>query len=189
MDFQLIFKEEKMIKKNILIIASTVSLITTSAFNAYGAAEPAQNQTLSPVQGEVNPQLAAPTVSAPELTQTIQVTYAWARKSLSPNNNSAAYMKINNPTDKDIVIIGASASDTANNVELHKSFVDEKGVSRMSTIDKIVIPAKTTVELAPSATHIMLFDLKKNLNAGDKFNIELKIEGEIKSIIVETEVK
>ena len=59
-----------------------------------------------------------------------------------------------------------------------KSFVDEKGVSRMRFLDrKIVVPAKTTIELMPGAIHIMLFNLKKSLNVGDKFEIEVKIEG------------
>ncbi|MFK7967563.1 MAG: copper chaperone PCu(A)C [Rickettsiaceae bacterium] len=122
------------------------------------------------------------------VVQQLTITDAWARQSMSPNNNSAAYMKISNPTDKDIVIIGASASETANNVELHKSFVDEKGVSRMTSIDKIVVPANTDVELMPGAIHIMLFDLKKSLNVGDKFDIQVKIEGK-NPLIVQTEVK
>ena len=86
-------------------------------------------------------------------------------------------MKINNPTAEQITIIGASASRVANNVELHKSFVDEKGVSRMTSIDKIVVPAGSSIELMPGAIHIMLFDLKKNLAAGSKFDIVIKIEG------------
>ena len=98
-------------------------------------------------------------------------------------------MKISNAGDSDITVIGASAAAVANNVELHKSFVDEKGISRMVAIDKIVVPAKTTIDLAPGGIHIMLFDLKKNLNVGDKFNIEIKFEGQDKPMIVETEVK
>ena len=118
----------------------------------------------------------------------IEIKNAWARKSMSPNTNSAAYMSINNLGDQQITIIGASAVMAANNVELHKSFVDEKGISRMTSIDKIVVPAKSTVELTPGAIHIMLFDLKKNLVAGDKFNITLKIEN-MDPITVETIVK
>lgn len=120
---------------------------------------------------------------------TVTITDSWARQSISPNNNSAAYMKISNAGDSDITVIGASAAAVANNVELHKSFVDEKGISRMVAIDKIVVPAKTTIDLAPGGIHIMLFDLKKNLNVGDKFNIEIKFEGQDKPMIVETEVK
>jgi copper(I)-binding protein len=95
---------------------------------------------------------------------------------MSPNNNSAAYMKIHNPTKEQINILGASALAIANNVELHKSFVDEKGVSRMTSIDKIVVPAQSTIELAPGGLHIMLFDLKERLIEGDVFELNLNLE-------------
>lgn len=181
-----------MIKKNFLTFTGAICLITSVASTSYASSEASNSaQIKAQAQNQTEVKAAEPAAqsASPELSQIMQVTEAWARKSLSPNNNSAAYMKINNLADKDLVIIGASASEIANNVELHKSFVDEKGVSRMTTIDKIVVPAKTTVELAPSGTHIMLFDLKRNLNIGDKFKLELKVEGEVKPIIVETEVK
>lgn len=118
----------------------------------------------------------------------LEVTNAWARSSLSSNNNSAAYMTINNPTNKQITILGASAADVANNVELHKSFVDEKGVSRMASIDKIVVPAKSSISLAPGGIHIMLFELKRKLSAGDNFKIVLALE-DMDAITVDAEVK
>ena len=67
-------------------------------------------------------------------------------------------------------------------------YVDEKGVSRMRFLDRIVVPAKTSIELMPGAIHIMLFNLKKSLNVGDKFEIEVKIEGR-SPLSVTTEVK
>ena len=121
-------------------------------------------------------------------TNMIHITDAWARKSMSPNNNSAAYMKIMNLTDEQVTITSASASMVANNVELHKSFVDEKGISRMTSIDKIVVPAQSSIELAPGAIHIMLFDLKRTLSVGDKFDITVKMEGK-EPITVNTVVK
>lgn len=122
------------------------------------------------------------------LEEALEVTNAWARVSLASNNNSAAYMTINNPTNKQITILGASAADVANNVELHKSFVDEKGVIRMASIDKIVVPAKSSISLAPGGIHIMLFELKRKLSAGDNFKIVLALE-DMDAITVDTEVK
>lgn len=103
------------------------------------------------------------------------ITEAWARAPIPPNNNSAIYMKINNPTKKQITILGASAAVIANNVELHKSFVDEKGISRMTAIDKIVVPAESEIELKPGAIHIMLFDLKRRMIENSKFEVSLTI--------------
>ena len=118
----------------------------------------------------------------------LEISGVWARKSMSSNNNSAAYMKINNVTDKQVTIIGASAPEVANNVELHKSFVDEKGISRMVAIDTIVVPANSTIELKQGGIHIMLFDLKENLTDGRKFPLTIKIE-DYKPIEVESSVQ
>ena len=162
-------------KKNILII--TVLSIFVTASNASAT----EQNTTTP---NATSQVFTPSKSEEGLV----ITDDWASQSIPSNNNSAAYMKISNNTDKDIVIIGAAASETANNVELHESFVDEKGISRMRSVDRIVVPARTGIEMVPGATHIMLFDLKKALNAGNKFNIEVKIEGS-KPLIVNAEVK
>lgn len=106
----------------------------------------------------------------------LEITDVWARASIASSKNSAAYLKINNATDKEIVITAASAPGIANNVELHNSFVDEKGVSRMSTIDKVVVPANSNIEFKPGGMHIMLFDLKSSLSAGEKFTLNLTVE-------------
>ena len=167
-------------KKKILCGLS-VALLFCNVSKAAAPENPvATDNTEKPVAGAQS--------EATGVKKTLEITEAWARKSMSPNNNSAAYMKINNPTAEQITIIGASASRAANNVELHKSFVDEKGVSRMTSIDKIVVPAGSSIELMPGAIHIMLFDLKKNLSEGDKFDITIKIEGK-DPIVLETLVK
>ena len=123
-----------------------------------------------------------------EKKATLEISDIWARKSMLPNNNSAAYMKINNRSDQQITIIGASATAIANNVELHKSFVDEKGISRMTSIDNIVVPPQSEIELKPGGIHIMLFDLKRSLSAGDTFTLTIKIDG-MDPMEVESSVK
>lgn len=145
---------------------------------------PAVNATNVPAAGNTG----ADHNSAAQVQDTLIITDAWARRSTSPNNNSAAYMTINNPTDRQIVIIGASAPKVANNVELHESFVDDRGVSKMTSINKIVVPAKSSIELAPGGIHIMLFDLKKRLSDNDKFDITVKIK-DSKPIVTQAIVK
>ncbi|MES2215345.1 MAG: copper chaperone PCu(A)C [Pseudomonadota bacterium] len=106
----------------------------------------------------------------------LEVTEAWARSSMPPNNNSAAYMTIQNNTPNSWEIIGATAMGVANNVEIHQSYVDDKGISRMTAVDKLVIPANSKVELKPNGTHIMLMNLQRNLSPGDKISINLIVE-------------
>ena len=170
-------------KKKILCGLSVALLFC----NVTGAAAP-ENPNTNSNAATSGKQPVPEQPKATEVKKTLEITDVWARKSMSPNNNSAAYMKINNPTAEQITIIGASASQIANNVELHKSFVDEKGVSRMTSIDKIVVPAGSAIELKPGEIHIMLFDLKKNLLEGDKFDITIKVEGK-DPIVIETLVK
>lgn len=117
--------------------------------------------------------------------ESLEFINPWARPTMSPSNNSAAYLKIKNNSDKDYNLIGASAIDVANNVELHQTFVDEKGVSKMSLLNKIIVPAHSEIELKPGGMHIMLFDLKRSIISGDKFKLNLKFEDQIKTIDVE----
>ena len=160
--------------KHIVFVTSLVLLLFMPvSYAASEAAAPTKETTETQIE---------------ERKTTLEISDAWARKSMLPNNNSAAYMKINNPTDQQITIIGASASTIANNVELHKSFVDEKGISRMTSVDKIVVPAQSTIELEPGGLHIMLFDLKRSLSVGDKFTFMIKIQ-DMEPVKVETSVK
>ncbi|GAB4163856.1 MAG: hypothetical protein Tsb006_3210 [Rickettsiaceae bacterium] len=172
-------------RKNVLYLMISLSLLCFTNLYAL-ATESTQPQSTSENQEQATTDTNEQ--NQEEQKTTLQITDVWARKSMAPNNNSAAYMKISNPTKQQITIIGASASMVANNVELHKSFVDEKGVSRMTSVDKIIVPAESAVELAPGGLHVMLFDLKRNLSEGDKFKITIKVE-EMEPIIVESIVK
>lgn len=118
----------------------------------------------------------------------IEVKDAWARKSIMPNNNSAVYMKIINLDDHDVEILGAKNSDISDDIELHKSFVDEKGVSRMVALDKIVLPKGADIELAPGAIHIMLLNLKAPLKSGDHFPLTLNLSDGL-NLEIDVEVK
>lgn len=165
-------------KKNLLIIA-VAGLLSSTIYASTGSGSQTEPKSATSVTATSKAEQAIKGV--------IRVDEPWARKPVAPSNNSAAYMKITNLTDKDVVLIGAGGDD-ANNFELHKSFVNDKGVSKMVAIDQLVIPAKTTVELAPAGTHIMLMDLKRQLNSGDIINIVLKIR-EHDPVIVQTIVK
>lgn len=128
------------------------------------ATQPAPSKTIEAIKKEP--------VSVP--AEPIEFIAPWARASISPNNNSAIYLTIKNNSYDDYTLIGAASMDAANNVELHQSFVDEKGVSRMVALDKIIIPARSEIYLQPGGMHIMLFDLKRTLKVGDKFRATLK---------------
>ncbi len=125
--------------------------------------------------------------SSDTLSEKIILSNAWARPSNSKNNNSAIYLDIQNVSEVQYNLVNWN-TDIANVTELHDSFIDEKGVSKMVKLDKLIIPAKTFAVLKPGSTHIMLLNLKRPLNIGDKFNLVLYFDNNIHKVI-EVEVK
>lgn len=122
-----------------------------------------------------------------EQSEKLMLLNAWARPSTSQNNNSAIYLEIKNDSNRQYNLVNWHA-DVANITELHDSFVNEKGISKMVKLDKLVIPPKTDTILKPGSTHIMLLKLKRPLNVGDKFNLILYFDDNTQET-VEVEVK
>ncbi len=90
------------------------------------------------------------------------ISDAWIREG-NLGGNTAVYMNITNLSDKDVVLEKISdPGRVASIIELHKT-VTENGVSQMVHIDKLMIPAKQQISLAPKGLHIMLMGLKTQL--------------------------
>ena len=113
----------------------------------------------------------------------IEIERAYARASIPNVPNSAAFFVIKNNSDKDIAITGAN-SDAAQKNELH-THIKENEMMKMMKIEKLVVPAKSSLELKSGGDHVMLMGLKKELKAGDEINLELSFsDGDKKSIKV-----
>ena len=113
----------------------------------------------------------------------IEIDGAYARASIPNVPNSAAFFVIKNNSDKDIAITSAN-SDIAEKNELH-THIKENKMMKMIKIEKLVVPAKSSLELKSGSDHIMLMGLKKELKVGDEINLELSFsDGDKKSIKV-----
>ena len=113
----------------------------------------------------------------------VKIEGAYARASIPNVPNSAAFFVIKNNSDKDIAITSAN-SDIAEKNELH-THVKENKMMKMMKIEKLVVPAKSSLELKSGGDHVMLMGLKKELKAGDEINLELSFsDGDKKSIKV-----
>lgn len=77
---------------------------------------------------------------------------------------AAGFATLNNDSDKDVVIVGAS-SPKAQRVEIHEMAMDH-GVMRMRKKENLVIPAHGQVKLAPGGLHLMLFGLADDVKGG-----------------------
>ncbi len=110
----------------------------------------------------------------------------WARPGFR-GDNGAVYLEIINSTDQGDGLIGAS-SDVANMTQIHLSKMDAEGTMTMEQQDLVGIPANEVVELAPGGLHVMLMNLVKDLNVGDKFELTLEFQ-RAGDVVVEVEVK
>lgn len=113
----------------------------------------------------------------------IEIEGAYARASIPNVPNSAAFFVIKNNSDKDIAITSAN-SDIAEKNELH-THIKENKMMKMMKIEKLVVPAKSSLELKSGGDHVMLMGLKKELKVGDEINLELSFsDGDKKKIKV-----
>ena len=110
--------------------------------------------------------LALPALAAPHVMD------VWVRALPPTAPTTAAFMTIHNPDNGANALVAASSS-VAGRVELHShELVD--GVARMRQLAQIPLPAGEQVKLAPGGLHLMLFNLKQPLAAGQSIDLELQ---------------
>lgn len=98
----------------------------------------------------------------------------WSR-ALPPNTPAnAVYFTVRNNGLTGDRLVGAGTPNAAK-AELH-THIRMGEVMRMQRIDSLAIPAGTEVQFAPSGNHVMLFDLKRPLAAGERFPLTLEFE-------------
>ena len=102
----------------------------------------------------------------------IRVLDPWARATVPGQKVGGVYMEIVSPRDARLVGVASPAAGTA---EVHSMTMDG-GTMRMRAVEALDLPAGTPVRLAPGGYHVMLFDLKKPLVAGQKVPLTLVIE-------------
>ena len=81
-------------------------------------------------------------------------------------------MEIVSPRDARLTGV---ASPVARAAEVHLMTMDD-GIMKMRLVEALDLPAGRPVKLAPGGYHVMLFDLKKPLLAGEKVPLTLVIE-------------
>ncbi len=105
----------------------------------------------------------------------VEITDPRVRVPPKGGNMTAAYLTIKNNGDKTLKLIGAT-SDISPRLELHTHEKTSDGMMSMKQVENFEIPAKTSFELAPNGPHIMIFETKNDLKAGDGVLITLKFE-------------
>lgn len=104
--------------------------------------------------------------------QSVTVKDAWIRGTVQGQNATGAFMEI---TGKSAVRLVGVSSPVAKTAEVHHMTM-ENGVMKMFPVAGVDVPAGKTVRLAPGGYHVMLMNLQKPLNAGDKVPLKLTFE-------------
>ena len=115
-------------------------------------------------------------------TPEITVTDNWVRATAEGQDVGAAYMTITSASDATLVKVDSSVSDS---VEIH-SMSMENGVMKMRMLEELTLKANTPNKLAPGGFHLMLFDLKNQLEVGKQveFTLHFKKQSGKENIVV-----
>ena len=120
--------------------------------------------------------------------QPVKVSNAWVRASAPGQKVGAAYMSLESTADLTLIKV---ESTVAASVEIH-SMSMKNGIMRMRMLESLAVPAGQTTKLAPGGFHLMLFDLKQPLKAGDNvlFSLQFKDKrGQLMTLKVSVPVK
>lgn len=102
----------------------------------------------------------------------VSIADAWIRGTVPGQKVTGAFMQVASTTDTSLIDV---SSPSAKFVEIHQ-MTKEGSVMKMRAVDRLPIPAGKPVELTPDGYHMMLFELKAPLNAGDVVPLTLTFE-------------
>lgn len=104
---------------------------------------------------------------------TLQINDAWIREAPPTASVHAAYMTLVNSGTEAVLIDSVSSPDFAG-AEVHRSWIED-GVARMQPVSKLEVPANGALALEPGSYHLMLFNAKRPLLAGDSVTLLLHL--------------
>ena len=108
-------------------------------------------------------------LSACEVNNKVAVIDSWARANAPGQTVGAAYMTFISAQDSTFV---KAETTIASSVEIH-SMKMNNGVMQMRMLNELPLSAGKPEKLAPGGFHLMLFDLKKQLVAGENIDLTL----------------
>ena len=128
--------------------------------------------------------LAHPASEASDNTLTVRD--AWVREAPPNAQILAGYAQIENTTGHADAIIAISSA-AFEKAEIHRSEVKD-GVARMAQVKSLDLPPGQTVKLEPGGTHLMLFNPKSPLRAGQHVTLSFTLSSG-KTLSVNAEVR
>ena len=102
----------------------------------------------------------------------VTASQCWIRGLPAPAP-SGGFLIVHNAGDQDAVLTGASSPDYGM-VMVHQT-TEKDGMSRMSMVDQVVIPAGKDLELKPGSYHVMLEQAKSSVAPGATVRLDLAL--------------
>jgi periplasmic copper chaperone A len=106
---------------------------------------------------------AALLLSACEQNHGVAIMDNWVRANAQGQSVGAAYMTLLSAQDSTLI---KAEADVAGSIEIHSMSMND-GVMKMRMLEQLPLKAGQQEKLAPGGFHLMLFDLKKPLTAGE----------------------
>jgi hypothetical protein len=131
--------------------------------------------------------LVSALLAGPVLADGVKVENAWIREPAPGQAVVGGFMHLT--SDRDASLIQAT-SPAVGKVELHEMSM-QGDVMQMREVKQIDLPKGKTVKLEPGGLHLMLYQPKKPLKAGDKVPLTLMIKsgGKVEKVEAAAEVR
>ncbi|WP_419570376.1 copper chaperone PCu(A)C [Rheinheimera sp.] len=110
--------------------------------------------------------------SASALSATVQLTDVKVRELLPGRMMTAGYLTLEN-TGKEAVVLTGVTSPAFAEIELHEH-VHQDGMMKMQQLQQVEVAAGQRVTFQPGGLHLMMFDAKSALKAGDKVSLSFQ---------------
>ncbi|MBC7755644.1 MAG: copper chaperone PCu(A)C [Bdellovibrio sp.] len=108
-------------------------------------------------------------LTACEVNNRVAIMDSWARANAPGQSVGAAYMTFISADDSTFI---RAETPIASSVEIHSMTMND-GVMKMRMLPELPLKAGVAEKLAPGGFHLMLFDLKKPLIAGEQLDLTL----------------
>lgn len=88
---------------------------------------------------------------------------------------ASVQLSIENDTTTDDVLVDVTSA-AAGDVSVHRSVIDDEGLSTMEPVERLDVPAGETVAFEPGGLHVMLRDLTAPIEVGDEVALTFEFE-------------
>lgn len=127
--------------------------------------------------------LALPSLAPAE----VKASAGWARATTPGAKTAAGYLTFTNSGAEERRLLKI-VSPVSDDVSLHRTSIDEKGMTRMWPMAVLAVQPGETLRLEPGGIHVMFGALKTALVAGQKVPLTIKFDGGEPEFTVQLEV-